>query len=317
MKRRRIGLVARREMKGYIFLLPWLIGLILFFLYPLAQSLRYSLSYVTVKATGVEMQYIGMDNYRWFFFENLEFISLMADFFGEATLRLLVILIFGLIIALMLNQNIAAKGFFRTLFFLPIICVTGPVLSRLVSSGATSVPMIERYGVAAIINAVLPETAAAPLNKLFGELILVLWYSGVPILIYMTGLQKIDASIYEAALIDGAGGWVSFWKITLPALRNFILINGIYTLVYLSSNGENTLYSTIKDRMFTSPNQSYGGYGKATASAWVYTICLGLYILLIVFLCRERKASRVEVVVTREQMRVNRIHRERAKRGRA
>ena len=126
----------------------------------------------------------------------------------------------------------------------------------------------------------------------------------------MAGLQKIDRVVYEAALIDGAGGWVAFWKITLPAIQPMILINGIYTLVFLATSGLNSVISEINSRMF---NTSYGGgYGVASAMAWVYTVTLGIGLAVIYLLTRPRKAAEVEVIRTREQIRVERMHAARA-----
>ncbi len=310
MRRRRFGLVTRREMKGYVFLLPWLIGFALFFVLPLVQSFIYSLSNVKMTAAGRKMSYTGFDNYSYLFREDTVFMNLLSSFYQEAVLRLAVILVFSLIIAMMLNNRIRGKGFYRTIFFLPIIVVSGPVLQRLMDEGATTVPLIESYGVSGIISALLPGALAGPLNSLFTQLILVLWYSGVPILIYMAGLQKIDRVVYEAALIDGAGGWVAFWKITLPAIQPMILINGIYTLVFLATSGLNSVISEINSRMF---NTSYGGgYGVASAMAWVYTVTLGIGLAVIYLLTRPRKAAEVEVIRTREQIRVERMHAARA-----
>ena len=310
MKKKRFGLVARREMKGYIFLHPWLIGFVCFFAVPLVQSFIYSLSNVKMTAAGRKMSYVGFDNFKYLFNEDTVFTGLLTDFYREAILRLAVILVFSLVIAMMLNHNIKGKGVYRTIFFLPIIVVSGPVLQRLMDEGATTVPLIESYGVSGIISELLPASLANPLNGLFTQLILVLWYSGVPILIYMAGLQKIDRSVYEAALIDGAGGWVAFWKITLPAIQPMILINGIYTLVFLATSGLNNVISEINSRMF---NTSFGGgYGVASAMAWVYTLTLAVGLLVIYLVTKPRKATVVEVSKTREQIRVERLHAQRA-----
>jgi len=310
VKRRRIGLVTRREMKGYIFLLPWLIGFACFFAVPLVQSFIYSLSNVKMTAAGRKMSWAGLANYLYLFNEDTVFMDLLTAFYRETVLRLAVILVFSLIIALMLNTNIRGKGIYRTIFFLPIIVVSGPVLQRLMDEGATTVPLIETYGVNGIISALLPRALAGPLNSLFTQLILVLWYSGVPILIYMAGLQKIDRVVYEAALIDGAGGWVVFWKITLPALQPMILINGVYTLVFLATSGLNNVIAEINGRMF---DTSFGGgYGVASAMAWVYTLTLAVGLAVIYFITRPRRAREVEIIKTREQLRVERLHAARA-----
>ena len=312
MKRRRFGLVTRREMKGYLFLLPWLIGFVVFFAVPLAQSFIYSLSNVKMTAAGRKMSYVGFGNYAYLFNEDTVFTGLLSAFYQDAALRLAVILVFSLVIAMMLNHKIKGKGVYRTVFFLPIIVVSGPVLQRLMDEGATTVPLIESYGVSGIISALLPGAIANPLNSLFTQLILVLWYSGVPILIYMAGLQKIDRVVYEAALIDGAGSWVAFWKITLPALRPMILINGVYTLVFLATSGLNDVIAEINSRMF---NTSFGGgYGVASAMAWVYTVTLAAGLAVIYLVTKPRKATQVEAVKTREQVRVERLHAQRAAR---
>lgn len=312
MKRLRIGLVARREMKGYLFLLPWLTGFVLFFALPLVQSVWYSWHDVKVTANGLKMTWVGWANYRYIFQSDTVFVEQLINFFTDSILRLAVILVFSLVIAMMLNQPIKGKGVFRTLFFLPIIVVSGPVLQRLVNEGATTVPLIESYGVNGIVEALLPPMLARPLSGLFSQLILVLWYSGVPILIYMTGLQKIDRSLYEASMIDGANGWISFWKITLPALRPMILINGVYTLVFLATTGLNEVMATINDRMFKTGEQG-GGYDIASAMAWVYAVSLGLALIVMLLITRERKGKQVEIQKTSEQIALERMHAERAK----
>ena len=156
MKKLRISLVARREMKGYVFLLPWLIGFVCFFVVPLVQSVWYSWHDVKVTANGLKMSWVGWDNYAYLFQSDTVFTEQLTNFFADSALRLAVILVFSLVIAMMLNQPLKGKGAFRTLFFLPIIVVSGPVLERLVNEGATTVPMIESYGVNGIVETMLP-----------------------------------------------------------------------------------------------------------------------------------------------------------------
>ena len=312
MKKLRIGLVTRREMKGYVFLLPWLIGFCAFFLVPLVQSVWYSWHDVKVTANGLKMTWVGWENYRYIFQEDTVFTEQLTNFFTDAILRLAVILVFSLVIAMMLNQPLKGKGVFRTLFFLPIIVVSGPVLERLVNEGATAVPLIESYGVNGIVEEMLPPMLARPLSGLFSQLILVLWYSGVPILIYMTGLQKIDSTLYEASMIDGANGWVSFWKITLPALRPMILINGVYILVFLATTGLNEVIATINERMFSDSSRG-GGYGIASAMAWVYALCLAVALIALLLITKERKGKQIAIQKTGEQIAIERMHAERAR----
>ena len=95
MKKLRIGLVTRREMKGYVFLLPWLIGFVTFFLVPLVQSVWYSWHDVKVTANGLKMTWVGWENYRYIFQEDTVFTEQLTNFFTDAILRLAVILVFS------------------------------------------------------------------------------------------------------------------------------------------------------------------------------------------------------------------------------
>jgi ABC-type sugar transport system permease subunit len=105
---------------------------------------------------------------------------------------------------------------------------------------------------------------------LMTSFILILWFSGVQILIYLSSLQKIDNSIYEAASIDGASAWESFWKITLPSLSTTTIINAAYTIITLSQFSENKVTKYIY-------NQTYavqGGIGYSSAMSFLYFFIL-------------------------------------------
>ena len=113
------------------------------------------------------------------------------------------------------------------------------------------------------MNEYLPTFIARPVSLLFEKLIIVLWFSGIQILIFLAGLQRLDKAIYEAASIDGASPWQTFWKITLPSIKPFILLNVVYTIVSLSffdmptRPGEHTILSYIRAQSF----EMGGGYG--------------------------------------------------------
>ena len=125
------------------------------------------------------------------------------------------------------------------------------------------------------IESVLPHMLAEPISDVFNNMITTLWYSGVQILIFLSGLQKIDKSMYEAAKIDGGSGWECFWKITLPNLKSMILLNTIYTVVFISNNSENPIIGLIKDSMF-SGTMSHAAVNSrplfSTALTWLVAI---------------------------------------------
>ncbi len=114
--------------------------------------------------------------------------------------------------------------------------------------------------------------------------ILILWFSGVQILIYLSSLQKIDPSIYEAAAIDGASAWESFWKITLPSLSTTTLIVAVYTVITLSHFSENKVIKYIYSQTYAVG----GGIGYSSAMSFLYFFILLLLLALVYLLLNYR-----------------------------
>jgi ABC-type sugar transport system permease subunit len=173
------------------------------------------------------------------------------------------------------------------IFFLPVIIVSGPILSTLSDQGAGTITAIDTQAIANAISGFLPGSLAEPIVDLFNNMITILWYSGVQILIFLSSLQKIDPSMYEAAKIDGGSGWECFWKITLPTVKPMILLNCVYTIVFISNNDQNSIIGLIKDSMFSGTSEK--GYGYASAMAWLYSIVVVLLVVIFALLLMARK----------------------------
>lgn len=302
MKKRKkiLKLSARHSLVGWIFMLPWTIGFVIFFAYPLIQSVVFSLNKVVITVQGRKMNYVGSGNFADIFTKDAAFVERLSNFLVELILELPLIIVFSLVIAILLNQKVKCKGLFRTLFFLPIIVVSGPVLNMLLNTGSTTIPLIEQYGVYDAISGFLPSYLQQPVQTLFSELLLILWYSGVPTLIFFAGLQKIDASLYEAAYMDGASSWVSFWKIVLPSMRGMILIGCIYVTVFLATSEINDVIILIRDYMLNVNK----GFGISAAMSWIYSLC----ILAAIGLCyllfgHERKTKVKHSYMTKSEIR--------------
>lgn len=270
---------TREALYGYAFVLIWIVGFALFTLVPLMQTLFYSMNQVTVEATGIDLVAVGLSNYSKALFTDPNFVELLIGYAVETLVSVPIILIFSLLIALLLNLKFAFKGVFRTIFFLPVVITSGPVIAELVSQGATSVPGIASSAAVAGFLAQLPSALRNPVQYLLTSFVLILWFSGVQILIYLSSLQKIDRSIYEAASIDGASAWESFWKITLPSLSTTTLIVAIYTIVTLSHFSENKVIQYIYGKTYAVG----GGIGYASAMSFAYLFVL-ILLLAIVFL---------------------------------
>lgn len=286
--------LTRRRLRewgyGYLFILPWLVGVCIFFLYAMLESLRFSFNTI-VLAGGVTLQPLTnlFDNYASVFVKEINFSITLVNFALGLILRLPIIISFSLIIALMLNNRIVARSAFRMIFFLPVIIATGPVMAQLTAQGVSSVPMVSQNTLINILQG-LPEFIFEPINSLFSSLILILWNSGIQILIFLAGLQKVPTTLYEAAKIDGASGWESFWKITLPTVRSMILLNTIYTIVTLATGGDNALIQLIYDVTYAATK----GYSYGAAMSWIYTAIVSVILLLAFLLLREKSDRHVK-----------------------
>ncbi|MBU1093818.1 MAG: sugar ABC transporter permease [Firmicutes bacterium] len=279
MKKHKMSRVLRENLIGYSFISIWILGFLVFMLYPFITSIIYSLSEVKILGTGIEFTFQWFENFRNIFQleEGFAFVEALISFLKELVFQVPIIIVFSVLIAVLLNQPIKGRGIFRSIFFLPVIISSGPVINELISQGAGGANIFESYGFISIIENTLNPALAAPIVSVFSQIIIIFWFSGVQILIFLAGLQKVDRQIYEAARVDGAGPWESFWKITLPSLSNLVFINIIYTIVLLATFSENAVIVSIKSNMFNINT----GYGMASAMAWVYFIVVMLIIGLV------------------------------------
>jgi ABC-type sugar transport system permease subunit len=279
--RREISLRSREALYGYGFVLIWIAGFLIFTLAPLTETFRYSLNQVTVSATSINLDFVEWANYTRALFTDPNFVELLIGYAIETLVSVPIVLIFAMIIALFLNLNFKLKGLFRVIFFLPIVITSGPVIRELTAQGAASAPGVATLPAVVEFLAQLPRALRTPVEYLLTSFILILWFSGVQILIYLASLQKVDRSIYEAAAIDGASSWEIFWKIILPSLSTATVVNAVYTIVILSHFSENKVIRYIYDQTY----DVRGGIGYASAMAFIYfTIMLVLLAAVYLFL---------------------------------
>lgn len=293
-------LEAREARAGYFFVLPWLIGVCIFLIYPLCTSFYYMWYNIRITPLGTKFTFVGTGNFTQIWLENPEFPKQLVTYVWQTVVEVPIIVVFALMIAIMLNGKIHCKAFFRLIFFLPVIIVSGPVMNMLVSEGASTIPAMNTQAIVNAFDTFLPTAVAESIGELFSNMIMILWYSGVQILIFLSALQKVDPSLYEAAKMDGGSGWECFWKITLPTIKNFILLNAVYTVIFLSSNEQNELITMIKDAMFSGTKEK--GYGYASAMAWMYSIVVTLIVLLFFLFLGSKRDVYDRMVAKRKRM---------------
>lgn len=312
------GRLARRDAwMGVVFISPWIIGALLFLMYPLYESFDFALNNVRITALGYRYTFVGYGNFTQILLSDQEFLPDLVNYVVSTVVSVPVIVVFALMIAIMLNQNIKGKGIFRLIFFLPVIIVSGPILNMLNAEGAGSITALDTQAISTAIKGFLPGMLATPVSELFENMITILWYSGVQILIFLSSLQKIDPAMYEAAKIDGGSGWECFWKITLPTIKPMILLNLVYTIVFISNNDTNPIIGLIKNAMFSGTKEK--GFGYASAMAWLYSVVVllivGLFALL--FMAKKdvyaKQVKRAKKQRKKEEREVKRIRRRSAR----
>jgi oligogalacturonide transport system permease protein len=263
-------LVNNRNLTGLLFVSPWIIGFLVFTAFPLLYSLFLSFQEVKITTDGIKTNFVSFGNYEYAFSVDGTFVDRVLKYLEEMVISVPIIIVFSLIIALLLNQKIKFRGLFRTIFFLPVIIASGPVIKELIDQGITTIPSIEQYAIYQALNDNPDGFFNGILLYLIKNLIVILWYSGVQILIFLAALQKMDKQIFEAAKIDGASNWEFFWKITLPSLKPMIIVNLIYTIVTYSVFSLNPIIEHIQKNMFKVDT----GYGYASALSWIYFLII-------------------------------------------
>ncbi|WP_339147728.1 MULTISPECIES: sugar ABC transporter permease [unclassified Sutcliffiella] len=286
---KQLSMRSKNTLTGLLFISPWILGFILFTAYPLFYSLYLSFQKVRITTEGIQTTFVNFDNFKHAFTVDALFTQKLLTFVQELVLSVPIIIVFSLIIAILLNQPIRFRNFFRMIFFLPVIIASGPVINELISQGVTSIPSIKDY---AIFETMLSADSlfSSVLLYLMDNLIIILWFSGVQFLIFLAALQKIDTQVYEAAKIDGASNWECFWKVTLPSIFPMIVVNTVYTIVTFSIFSLNPVIEHIQTNMF----QINTGFGYASALSWIYflliAVALGISVALLTVRGRKNYA---------------------------
>lgn len=283
MKKVSLSIKGKRIMEAYVFMIPFIIGVSVLFAFPMFISVKLSFGKL-VSMVGYKIDWVGFDSYIRAFTMDPHFIPMFLEVIKQTLVKGPLIIVFSLIIAIVLNKNIKFRGFFRTVAFLPFLLGSGYVMQQLLGQNVnvqTSQSAQSFYIPPEILDYLGPGVSAA-INSFFGNIVVVLWSSGVQILLFLSGLQSIPASLYESAKIDSATEWEMFWFITLPMLSPIMLLNIVFTLVDTFINIHNPILDYIKQIGF-----QLGQYEYAAAIGWIYFIFV-LMLVLIVFAATKK-----------------------------
>lgn len=302
IKTTKIPYEKKKGLYGYGFIALWFIGTLWLFIIPVLTSLWYSLcdTKLLAKADALEMgmtsagiytEWNGFKNFVNAFTVDTEFLPKLGSSLGEILPNTLVIMIFSLFIAVILNQKFRGRTLARAIFFLPVLIATGPVISvingDMTSQGISDASQFSTLFKTDLVTELMEFIGIYNINQTFTDVIKnitsdvlnLVWNSGIQILIFLSALQTIPPSAKEAASIEGATAWEFFWKITFPYISPMILSNLVYTVIdaFVSTDNE-----VMKYVLKQSGNWEYG---YAAALAWIYFAivgaCLGLICVII------------------------------------
>ena len=255
-------LEKRNERTGYLFILPWIIGFLIFFLSPIVNSLLYAFQNVSVRAGGLDRPFVGVQFFKQALLEDDAFLPKLSAAFGDLVYQVPIILVFSLFVAVILNQKFKGRGAARTLFFLPLMLSSTVLLSVIKGDGAVHSISVDISSVLFQIG--VPEELLSFMTSVVDRIFDMTWMSGIQILLFLSGLQSIPGSLYEAASVEGATAWESFWKITVPMISPIILVNVIFTIIDSFTSYSNGLMQYI----LSETSQLH--YSYAAAMTWIY-----------------------------------------------
>ncbi len=292
-KRRRAASLDKRKARGgYLFVLPFILGLILIYFPVIIDSFRYSLSSMTFQDGAFKITFIGLENYQEALFVDTSYVKTLMGGIQSLIVDIPAIVIFSLFIAVILNQKVLGRAVFRTIFFIPVICATGIMESiaaatssyndyiadqgQSINTGALesggfqmNAEKITQLFENMKIGTELADFVVGAVNRISG----IIDRCGVQMLILLAALQSISPSIYESCSIDGATTWETFWKITLPMISPMILVSAVYTVIDSFTSESNQVMAYI-NRIYSEAD----GNTLSAAMAWMY---FGIIILIV------------------------------------
>jgi ABC-type sugar transport system permease subunit len=291
--RKSASLDKRKARAGWIFVLPFIIGLILIYLPVIYDSIKYSFNEIKIlQGGGYQLNWIGFENYQEAIFVDPSYVRTLTAGVQQLIFDIPAIVIFALFIAVLLNQKMVGRAAFRAIFFVPVILSTGLIsdidignallpymgdTSRGIDTGAqvnTTSQIVSMADIGWLFRSMAVGTelvtyVTGAINNIYD----IINRSGVQMLIFLAGLQSIAPAIYESCSIDGASAWETFWKITIPMISPMIMVCTIYTVIDSFTASSNSVMRYIS----TIYNQP-GGNVLSSAMSWMYFVIVVLII---------------------------------------
>lgn len=282
----RILAAVHRNLAGYLFLSPWLLGFFILTVGPALVSLFLSFTNYNMLE---DPQFVGVSNYTRMFTEDQKFLSALRVTFTYVLLSVPLKLAFALAVAMALNRGLRGLSIYRALFYLPSLLGSSVAIAVLWRQLFAADGMIN--GLLAKIGVIGPSWISNPNYSLYTLVVLSVWQFGSPMIIFLAGLRQIPHDVYEAASMDGASKTRQFLKITLPLLSPVIFFNFVmqtidafkaFTPSFIISGGSGgPINSTLFYTLYLY-QEAFGYFrmGYASALAWVLLVIIAIFTAL-------------------------------------
>ena len=298
-KKKKMTLSKKHGLMGYLFILPWLIGFLWFYLRSLIMSVQFSFSNLTVNpGGGYTLDFVGLNNYIYAVRAHASYKQVLTTSIGNMLIDVPLITFFSLFMAMLLNRKFKGRTLVRAIFFLPVILNSGAImdamaLARNMMSGGISNASAEmaaaasgngmsiEYYIQMFAALGLPEVIIEYVSGAVSRISDIINASGVQIIIFIAALQSIPGSMYEVARIEGATAYETFWKVTFPMIMPHIITNVVYTVVdsFTQSDVVELAYTTAFEEM---------NYGLSSVFSLVSTVITCLILLIVCGLIQKK-----------------------------
>ena len=281
---------ARNARRGVLFILPFITGFLVFMLRPLLQSLVMSMSSINISQT--DWPFVGLENYKYALSVDPYFNQYLVEEIPRMAINAVATLVISFVIAVILNQEFKGRTLARAIFFLPVILASG-VLPGIESQNefynmmqglAQEVANASGVDLSAALEDLLTVSGIGGglfdiLFTMIDSVYDIVMASGIQIIVFLSGLQAISPSLYEAADVEGCTAWESFWKITFPMVSPLLLVNCIYTIIDFFMKNDNRVMERINEVMY-----SQFRFGESSAMSWIYFGIALLFIAVSAFI---------------------------------
>jgi ABC-type sugar transport system permease subunit len=301
--KKHLSLIQKRAVTGFLFVLPWFLGFLLFYIRSIFMTVQFSLSNVSLgDSKGYKTDWVGLKNYIYAFTEDPKFTQTLVSSIGDILIDVPLVIFFSLFMAILLNKKFKGRTVVRAIFFLPVILNAGAVLQCIETARAAVVSGSMSNVSTEIVTATTSATSGINLDyflAIFEDLGLpaklvtyiagaasriqdIITMSGVQIVIFIAALQSIPGSMYEVAQIEGATAYETFWKVTFPMVTPLIITNIVYTVV------DSFATSEVIELARTTAFEGAKDYGLSSAMSLVSTFVICLILIVVCGLIQRK-----------------------------